>query len=231
MTELHNCTHCTECHFRSLIFENINTSDLVKLDKAKKEYLFESGETIIHEGDPIDEFIYLQNGLVKLSRRIHNGKDRIISISMPKSFVGFLTVFSEEHHKYTITALKDSILCHIDIQTMHEILRNNSELALNVLMNIRKVSDDIIYSKLNISSRQMRGRIAYLLVLFARQVFLNTRFELPITRREIGELADVSTSNVIRILSEFKREEILNIEGYIFELLKFDALERIAKFG
>ena len=231
MTELPNHTRCAECHFRSLLFENVSASDLDRLDKAKKEYLFESGKNIIHEGQAIKEFVYLQKGLVKLSRRTHDGRDHIISISMPKSFIGFLSVFSEKQYKYTITAIKDSTLCFIDIETIREIILENGAFAMNVLSKISKVSDDIIFSRVNICSRQMRGRIAYLLVLFAREVFLNSQFELPITRREIGELVDLSTANVIRILSEFRKDSIVNIDGYHYEILNYGALEHFARFG
>lgn len=231
MTELHETTHCANCHFRSLLFENVSQTDLNRLNQAKREYSFDYGEIIIHEGQPIKEFVYLQRGLVKLSRRTHDGKDHIINISMPKSFIGFLSVFSEEYYKYTITAIKDSILCFINIETIREIILDNGAFAMNVLSKMSKVSDDIIFSRVNICSRQMRGRIAFLLILFAREIFINSRFELPITRREIGELVDLSTANVIRILSEFRKDRILDIDGHNFEILNFDALERFARFG
>ena len=231
MTELHNRTHCAECTFRSLLFDHVSAPDLDKLNRSKIEYLFESGEIIIHEGQPIREFVYLQKGLVKLSRRTQDGKDHIISISMPKSFIGFLSVFSEEHYKYTITAIQDSILCFIDIETIREIIHKNGAFAMNVLKKISKVSDEIIFSRVNICSRQMRGRIAYLLILFAKDVFINSRFELPITRREIGELVDLSTANVIRVLSEFRKDGILQVDGHHFKIMNFQVLERFANFG
>lgn len=231
MIEQPSHTHCANCHFRSLLFDHVSPADLDKLDKSKREYRFNAGESIIHEAQPIREFVYLQKGLVKLSRRTDDDKDHIISISMPKSFIGFLSVFSEEYYKYSITAIQDSVLCFIDIETIRDIIHNNGLFAMNVLAKISKVSDDIIFSRVNICSRQMRGRIAYLLVLFAKDVFINSQFELPITRREIGELVDLSTANVIRILSEFRKDGILDIDGHHFEIINFKALEQYARIG
>lgn len=231
MTELHKIANCTNCHFRSLLFESASTSDLERLDKAKREYFFERGKIIVHEGQPIRDFVYLQKGLVKLSRKTHDGRDHIISVSLPKSFIGFLSVFSEEYYNYTITAIKDSTLCFIKIDTIREIILENGPFAMNVLSKISKASDEIILSRVNISSRQMRGRIAYLLMLFSREVFISTRFELPITRRELGELVDLSTANVIHILSEFVKDGILTIDGQYFEILSYDALQTFARFG
>jgi CRP/FNR family transcriptional regulator len=110
-------------------------------------------------------------------------------------------------------------------------VNQNGEFALDVLARISEISDHIISSRLNICSRQLRGRIAYLLSFFSKDIYLHTRFQLPITRREFGELIDMSTENVIRILSEFRRDGLISIDGNQIEIIKFEMLERIAKFG
>ena len=89
----------------------------------------------------------------------------------------------------------------------------------------------IIKNRINICSKQLRGRIAYLLVYFAKEIYINTKFNLPITRRELGELIDMSTENVIRILSEFRKDGLIRIQGNQIEILNFDMLKRISKFG
>ena len=93
------------------------------------------------------------------------------------------------------------------------------------------MSDEIIKRRVNICSKQLRGRISYLLITFAKEIYFNTKFDLPLTRKEFGELIDMSTENVIRILSEFRKDELIKIDGSKIEILNFESLDKISRFG
>ncbi len=231
MHESLKTSHCENCDFKSLLFKNLNLIELNKLNQSKREYVFRKGEKIIKEGQKITDFIYLQKGLVKISKQTENKKNHIISIALPKSFIGFLTVFSQDNYGYTITALEETTICFIEIEMMREVILNNGAFALHVLSKISKVSDEIIFERVNINSKQVRGRIAHLLILFAKEIFYRTSFEMPITRRELGELIGMSTANVIRILSEFHKDNVVKMDRSKVEIMNFGLLEKISKFG
>ena len=224
-------TPCLDCSFRSLIFDTLTENELGLLDKSKEELIFKKGENIITEGQQIEKFVYLRKGLVKLSKRTIDNKEHIVSLARTKTFFGFLTVFSQDKYQYTITALTDSSFCLIDIQLIKEIIRKNGDFALDVLSKVTHVSDEIIYNRLNISAKQLRGRIAYFLILLSKEIYHNTRFVLPLTRREIGELIDMSTANVIRMLSEFRKDGIIETNEHTIKIHDFQALEKISRYG
>ena len=224
-------TSCEDCTFRSLIFDKLSPEEYDLLNKAKVELRFKKGEQIITEGKEIMNFIYVRNGLVKLSKKTVDNKEHIVSLARTKTFIGFLTIFSQRHYQYTITALAETDVCLIDINVVKDLVRRNGDFALNVLSKISDASDEIIYNRVNICSKQLRGRIAYLLILLSKEIFLNAQFYLPITRREMGELIDMSTANVIRIISEFRKEGILDIQDHTIKIKDFKALERISRAG
>lgn len=231
MPELLDTSKCAECAFRSLLFEKLEFDELLELDGSKTEVKYEKGERILTEGGKIKEFVYLKKGLVKLSKTTENKKDHIISISKPKTFIGFLTVFSHDTYQYSLTALEESTLCFIDINLIKKIIQENGLFAMDVLSKISQVSDEIIHRRVNICSKQLRGRIAYLLIFFAKDIYYNSKYELPLTRKEFGELIDMSTENVIRILSEFRKDELIKIDGSKIEIINFESLEKVSKFG
>ena len=231
MAELLDTSRCAECAFKSLLFEKLEFDELLELDGAKKEVKFEKGEKILKEGSEIKEFVYLKKGLVKLSKKTPNKKDHIISVSKPKTFIGFLTVFSHDKYQYSLTALEESTLCFIDIHLIKKIIQENGLFAMDVLSKISQVSDEIIHRRVNICSKQLRGRIAYLLIFFSKEIYHNTKFDLPLTRKEFGELIDMSTENVIRILSEFRKDRLLKIDGSKIEILNFESLDKVSRFG
>ena len=69
------------------------------------------------------------------------------------------------------------------------------------------------------------------MIMFAKEIYYNTKFDLPLTRKEFGELIDMSTENVIRILSEFRKDGLIQIDGSHIEIQNFESLEKISKFG
>jgi len=231
MAEILNTSNCNECAFRSVLFENLNHEELDYLNFYKTEKKFLKGEFIAEENDPINEFLYLKKGLVKLFKVDRNQREHIISIAKPLNFVGFLSVFSNKKYQYSIKAIEDSIVCYIDLAPLKETLVRNGLFAMEVLEKLNKITDDILGKRLNICSKQLRGRIAFILLYFSREVYFRPSFELPLSRKEIAELIEMSTENVIRILSEFRKDQIISIAGSEIEILNMEALERIDKFG
>ncbi len=231
MSELLDISRCTECAFRSLLFDKLEFDELVRMDESKSEMKYLKGEKILIEGNKIKEFVYLKKGLVKLSKKTENEKDHIISVAKPKTFIGFLTVFSHDTYQYSLTALEESTLCFIDIRVVKNIIKENGDFAMDVLSKISQVSDEIIHRRVDICSKQLRGRIAYLLIFFSKKIYHNSKFDLPLTRREFGELIDMSTENVIRILSEFRKDALIRIDGSKIEITNFESLDKISRFG
>ena len=231
MPEVLNSSACNKCVFRSLLFDNLSDDELIDLNLNKIEKKFYKKERVVEQGEPIKEFLYLKEGLIKLVKKDGMKKDHIISIAKPLNFIGFLSVFSNNKYQYSINAIEDSVLCFINLDVLKNTIKNNGIFALEVLEKISKISDEIIQFRMMIDRRQLRGRIAYILVMFAKQVYFNSRFELPLSRKEIAELIDMSTENVIRILSEFRRDGIIRIDGSRIDILNMGQLERICRFG
>lgn len=225
-----NCT-CEHCELRELFVINLdeNTMDLVCNGKVEKEY--RAGETIIKEGTRIRDFTYLKSGLVKLFRSDPTGKEQIITIAKPMDYVSLLSVFSDKRYNYSVTALEDSVTCNLKMDDIRSMIGQNGELALNLLGKMSRVADTIILETLEIRKKHLRGRVAHLLIYFAKTVFYAEEFDLPLTRKEMAEYVGMTTENVIRTLSEFRRDGILKIYGKTIQIVNMESLRSIAEFG
>ena len=71
----------------------------------------------------------------------------------------------------------------------------------------------------------------YVLLYFAQDIYKNHAFELPVSRKEIAELIEMTTENVIRILSEFRKDGILKIYGKVIEITDIELLKKISELG
>jgi CRP-like cAMP-binding protein len=222
---------CGECGFRSTLFNCLSEEQLEMLSKGKDLIKAKKGEIIIKQGDKIKDFIFLRVGLAKLTRVSSDGKEQLVGIARPKDFVGLLSLFSSPKHQYSIIAIEDSEFCIVDLELINKLVLESGKLAFSLLQRISQVSDLLISTKLDIDNRQLRGRIAFILDLFSKDIYESRKFNLPISRKEIGELIDMRIENVVRILSEFRKDKIITIEGTTIEILQPEKLEWIKNHG
>ena len=226
-----NRCDCDQCQLKTLFFLHINSDELSDICEIKREESFTAGESIIKEGELISEFIYMKDGLVKLSKITGNSKEQILSFSKPFDFVSLLSVFSSDYYKYSVTALKNTTVCIIDLQVVKNFAKTNAMFAMDLMSKISEATDKIILDNLEIKRKNLKGRVAHLLLYFANNVFSNMEFELPVSRREIADYIGMTTENVIRTLSEFRKDKIIKIYGKDIQIIDMKRLEIISELG
>ena len=231
MSKVLNHTNCSKCVHRTWAFDKLTEEELQLIDDHKQERYYSKGETICHEGEEIRNFLYLRSGLVKLLTTEKNQKEHIISLGKPFDFIGLLSIFSNERHIYTITAIENSVVCFVDLGIIKKLIRQNGDFALDFMEKISRISDDVINTRVSINTKQLRGRIAYILMFFADYIYKRNEFELPVSRKEIAQLIDMSTENVIRILSEFRKDGLIAIEGKNIRINDPERLNRVYELG
>ena len=224
------CT-CELCELRELFVQNLDDEHAEIVCSGKIEKTFRQGEVIIKEGTLIQEFTYLKSGLVKLFRSDQSGREQIITIARPMDYVSLLSVFSDDHYNYSVSALEDSVTCNLKMDEIRTLANENGKLAFNLLKKMSRIADTIILESLEIRKKHLRGRVAYLLIYFSRTIFYSEEFDLPLTRKEMADYVGMTTENVIRTLSEFRRDGILKIYGKTIHIANMDSLQSIADFG
>lgn len=222
---------CTSCTLKSLLFTKMTEEELNYISNFRSEFIYEKGEVIIEEGSPIKEFLYLKKGLVKLVKGGENQRERIISIARPLDFVSLISTFSQKEYRFSITALEKSIVCTIDLDSIKKVIKSNGGFALELIEHITRSSNFVIQSTYDIDDKHLRGRIAYILLWFSNKIYHTNMFVLPISRKEIGELINMTTENVIRILSEFRKDHLIKIDGKSIEILNKELLEKLSRSG
>ncbi len=223
--------NCMNCPFKSKLFLDLTEVEMQNIDCNRKEYSYKKGDVICGEGDDLGNLIYLTKGLGKLHKRESNKTDQIINIVVPYDFIGSLSIFSETKSKYSVTAIEDSIACAVPVDIIKKIIVNNGRFALKIIENINKVTDDILETRFKLNKKHLRGRIAYIILFFAQEVYKNNVFIMPISRKEIAELINMTTENVIRILSEFRHDGIIEIDGKTIKVIDPVLLQKICEAG
>lgn len=224
------CT-CGSCDFRDVVFSYLNDSAIEELCDNKEELFFHKGEIINHEGEKITSFKYLKSGLVKLYRRTSNGDEQVLTITRPFEFVSNMSIFSSDRYQYSVSALEDSVVCTVKLEFIKDLFLKNGGFALGLLTKISRINDKIITQTLDIRQKNLVGRVAFVLLYFTNDIYKSRVFDLPVSRKEIADYIGMSTANVIRTLSDFKKEEIIRVFGKTIEVVDVGKLEVISRHG
>lgn len=222
---------CEKCQLKSLFFSHVTIDELADICEIKEERSYSRGEIITKEGDEINEFLYLKEGLVKLSKTTIENKDQIISFSKPFDFVSLLSVFSSVIYKYSVSAVEDSVVCILDLNVVKNHARKNAMFTMDLMVRVSEATDKIVLDNLEIKRKHLKGRVAHVLLYFSNYIYNRDEFELPISRREIAEYIGMTTENVIRTLSEFRKDKIIKIFGKDILIADKKRLENISQFG
>ena len=222
---------CANCDFREIVFANLDENTIMNLCNHKEEHSFRKGEIINHEGEKITDFKYLKSGLVKLYRRTSTGEEQVITITRPFEFVSNMSIFSEERYKYSVAAVEDSVVCVVKLDFIKDLFLKNGGFAMGLVTKISKINDKIIMQTLDIRQKNLVGRVAYVLLYFTKDIYNSMVFDLPVSRKEIADYIGMSTANVIRTLSDFKKDGIIKVFGKTIEIVDINKLEVISKRG
>jgi CRP/FNR family transcriptional regulator len=213
------------------VFSFLDDAAIQELCDHKEEHSFCKGEIINQEGEKITDFKYLKSGLVKLFRKTPTGDEQVVTITKPFEFVSNMSIFSEERYRYSVAALEDSVVCVVKLDFIKDLSLKNGAFAMGLLSKISKINDKIISQTLDIRQKNLVGRVAYVLLYFTREIYNTRVFDLPVSRKEIADYIGMSTANVIRTLSDFKKEGIIRVFGKTIEIVDLTRLEIMSKIG
>jgi CRP/FNR family transcriptional regulator len=107
----------------------------------------------------------------------------------------------------------------------------NPEFAFRIINILNEKTSQIYGRFFSLTQKQLHGRIADILLCLATRIFKNRKFDLPLSRADLGDLTGMSTESVIRMMKEFKDDGLIEIQCKSIELLDIARLERISEFG
>ena len=227
-----NCDNCIE---NQMSVFNVLTSDEKNLLKKNNVCQnFKKGEIIFKEGDKPTGLICLSEGKVKVFKEGVGGREQIVRMAKPVGFIGYRALFAEENHTATAVAIEDSTICIINKETIYKLLRSNSDLSLSI---IKAFATELGFSNnrtVTLTQKHIRGRLAESLI-FLKDTYGfeedSSTIKIYLSREDIANLSNMTTSNAIRTLSTFASEDVIAIDGRKIKILNLQKLERISELG
>jgi CRP-like cAMP-binding protein len=216
----------------NLPFESMLTiEERKKLYSATNQVEYLKRDIIIKQNARVSEIPLVLSGLVKFSREMRKGKSIILRIAQPGSFLGLSSVFASETYEYSVSALESAIVRFVDIDTFKWLIQNNGAFALEI---VRQIGTDNIFNINRLSSllyKQLPGRVADIILYFSEDIFNSSSFSIPLTRQELAELAGTTKESLIRTLSEFKHDKIIDMNRNVFTINSINIIKTLSRLG
>lgn len=224
-------TSCTVDTAHCECFDFLTEKQRIKLEESMVTVEYEKGEVIAKQGSFASHVIFLCEGLLKVYYESKREK-LILKIVGPGSLVGLTSLTGDKQvFNYTASAYVDSVAKLVPAEIFNEMIENNGRFAARIISILSENTNQINGRFFCLTHRQSYGKLADILLCLAGNIFKKQRFELLLTRRELAELAGMSTESVIRILKKFQDDGYIEIEGKTFFLKNPGELQRICDHG
>lgn len=195
---------------------------------------YKKGDLIYEEGNKPFGLICLITGKAKIVKKGVSGRDQIVRMAKPVGFIGYRAFFADENHIASAEVLEDSIVCIMKTELILGIVRSNSDIAMNV---IRALATDLGFSNrrtVTLTQKHIRGRLAESLLVLKETYGYeddNRTLKVRLSREDIANLSNMTTSNAIRTLSNFASEGLLELNGKQIKILDMETIERVSNLG
>lgn len=222
---------CMACLKREQsLLKGLSHAELELLDRDRYVINYRKGETICKEGMKPQGLLCLNAGRVKITRAATNGTEQIVGLKKPVDFVDIRALMTGSVYHHSAVALEDSSVCIIEGNDFQEIVRTNPGLSLSIIRAFARELDKADERFVNMTQKHLRARLAET-ILSLRDFYGtlpdNKIINCEMKRADLAGLSNMSTANVIRTISDFTKEGILESEGKRLSVLDEKKLKAI----
>lgn len=226
---------CEKCALdNSSIFKHLNRDEAEKLNFEKDFRHHKKGDILYNEGNRISGFYCINSGIIKVYKTGLDGKEQIIRFAKPGDIIAYRSVLSSEPACTTAKAIEESRVCFIPSEILVSFIKANSNFALELMkLTCHELGEANSYIT-DIAQKTVRERLAEVLLKLVEDFGLDDQkyLKISLTREELANIVGTATESVIRLLSEFKSDNLVELSGRKIKILNLKGLEKISNvFG
>lgn len=212
-------------------YKYLQPEEIDLLEFNKQEITFHNGESICKQGAFASHILLLKTGKAKLLQE-SKIRNLILKIVMPGDFLQLPSLFGENVFQFSVVSIEErTVVWFINKNTMVELIKKNSNFAIEIIKTINKNKLDIIDRFRCLTQKQAHGKMADIMLYLSERVYKSSNFQMTLSRRDLAELTGMSTETVVRILTELKNDGLIKMNGKKIELMSSSLLHKLSEVG
>ncbi len=222
---------CDTCAVRTgSVFKNLTKEEIELLNYEKEFRHYSRGELLYSEGNRISGFFCINKGIIKVYKTGIDGKEQIIRFAKKGDIIAYRSILSNEPACTSAKVIEDASVCYIPAHILIQFAKENAAFSMDVMkLTCHELGVANAYIT-DIAQKTVRERLAEIILHLINEFGLDDQYYLNIslTREELANIVGTATESVIRLLSEFKSDKIIELNGRKIKILDKSILEKIS---
>ena len=222
------CEQCIVREFSSL--KTLTKEELLTLSDCKTSHIIKKGDAIFEEGENVNGIYCIKEGVCKLTKLSANGKDHIVKLVTKGELLGQRSMISDEPVNLSAIALEDMQVCFIPKTEVMGYFDKNNQFSLSVMKSICGDLKDADDHLVNLAQKTVKERLAETL-LYLHDTFgkkEDNSLKVVLSRDELASMIGTATESCIRLLSDFNKLGLIELNGKKIVLKDINALKKLA---
>ncbi|MBU8891176.1 MAG: Crp/Fnr family transcriptional regulator [Bacteroidales bacterium] len=222
---------CDNClHSYNSIFKHLTPEEHTIVEREKVCNTYKRGSVIYHEGSRTNGFYCINSGIIKIFKTGIEGREQIIAFAKKGGIIGYRSILSNELACSSAKVIEDATLCFVPAETLISLVKTNGNFSMAMMQQTCKELGEANAFLTDIAQKTVRERLAEVLLNLKDTFELNEDnvLQISLTREELANIVGTATESVIRLLSEFKNDRLIDLNGRKITILDIKALEKIS---
>lgn len=222
---------CAACDSHKIGFlKHCNEEQLSKVSSGKTCCFFKKGQHIFYEGNLPMGIHCISSGVVKLVRTNLDGKEQILRFAQKGDYLGYRALVAQEPLLASAIAIEDTVACFVPQKAFMDLIDEVPSISKDLLISLCHDLGVVEERVQSMAQKSVRERLAETL-LFLHETFNagdDSAISITLPREDIANIVGTATETVIRLLSEFKSDKLIEVDGKKIRLLDKQKLNRIS---
>ena len=206
----------------------ISNADALKdFLSGRNTNIYKKKQLIYSETNRPSSLFYVQKGKVKTYKTNDNGKVLVLSLYNEGDFLGHTSLLEESNYHESAVAMEETILAVIPKEDFDFLINNSHEISREFFHLLAKDISEKDNLLLGMAYNSLRKKVADALLILSKKYNPHDeeRFPIEITRENLASIAGTATESLIRTLSDFKNEKLIEINDSFITVLNKKKLE------
>ena len=224
-----DCVHCSK-RFSS-VFCRAEVENLRVVNEHKVCSVYKNGQMIFNEGNYAFGLFCINAGKLKISRNGDDGREVILRLAKPGDIIGYKALLTNDKYSASAVALDDCNVCFIPKDLFLKILKSDSSLSIELMRMLSAELGKVETKLTHLAQKPVRERLAETLLFIKETYGLEAdgqTINAKLSREEIANIVGTATESAIRLLSEFRKDGIIELDGKSIRITNPDKLVRTA---
>ena len=231
MKRMMDMPHCETCGSRhKSVFCSLSEEEVKNIDASKGCNIYGKGQVIFHEGNRTNGIYCVNKGKIKLFQLGSEGKEQIIRFAKEGDVMGYRALLSEEPLSASAEVIEEAAVCFIPKSQVVSLITENSDFNFKLFKELSHELGEATKLITGMAQKPVRERLAETLLMLKDTFELDEDqvIQVKLSREELANIVGTATESIIRLLSEFKKDKLIALDGRNIKLLNIPVLTRVA---